>query len=199
MASSKTAETSKALKVTKPRIGSHYIFSLLFVILGVILIFASVRNNSTKLSSKPAVAPTQNQILQQALKPAKIYIPKIAKVLSVSDGEVIDNRWRVSATGVSYLLSSALPGESGNSVIYGHNRKDILGSLPRVAKDDLIYVVLQNGQVVKYRVFETGQISPTQVEILKDFQDSRLTIYTCSGFLDTARFVVVAKLDESSS
>ena len=37
------------------------------------------------------------------------------------------------------------------------------------------------------------EVKPNAVEILESADDSRLTIYTCSGFLDTARFVVVAK------
>ena len=126
-------------------------------------------------------------------------IPKLAKILVISDGYVIDNRWAISETGVSFLTTSALPGQVGNSVIYGHNRRDILGELPQITAGDPIYIVLGDGNFVKYEVFETREVKPTQVEILNQSSDSRLTIYTCIGFLDKARFVVVASKIEKTS
>ena len=124
---------------------------------------------------------------------AQLYIPRLAKILYISDGQVVDNRWTISETGVSYLTTSAIPGQVGNSVIYGHNRNEILGDLPQVVDGDPIYVILESGDFVKYQVAETKVIQPSQVEILNQSADSRLTIYTCTGFLDTARFVVVAR------
>lgn len=143
----------------------------------------------------PGAKSTENQPEQAAplAKPTKLYIPRMAKVLSVSDGYVTGNRWTTSPIGVSYYTDSALPGQ-GNTVLYGHNTRDILGGLWRVSNGDYIYVVLADGQFVKYQVLETKEIKPTQVEILNQSADSRLTIYTCSGFLDQARFAVVSKL-----
>jgi LPXTG-site transpeptidase (sortase) family protein len=142
-------------------------------------------------SKQVNVSAQENQLL---VKPIKLYIPKLSKILAVSDGQVINNRWIISETGVSYLTSSVLPGKVGNSVFYGHNKAEILGGLPRLAAGDLIYVVLDNGEFAKYQVFETKEVSPNQVQILNDSDEARLTIYTCSGFLDQARFVVVARL-----
>lgn len=147
---------------------------------------------SKSIDPKP-VKTAKAETAQFLPKPTKLYIPKIAKILYVSDGYVVDNRWAISETGVSYLISSALPGQTGNSVIYGHNRQEILGNLPQVTAGDPVFVVLTSGDFVKYAVFETKVIEPTQVDILNQSADSRLTIYTCSGFLDTARFVVIAK------
>ena len=127
-------------------------------------------------------------------KPLKIYIPKLERVLYVSDGEVKDNRWVTSPTNVSYLTSSAVPGSVGNTVMYGHNTIGVLGGFWKVHEGDFIYVVMNDGQFYKYQVFERKEIDPSQVDILNQTVDSRLTIYTCSGFLDSARFVVVSKL-----
>lgn len=125
-------------------------------------------------------------------KPQKLIIPRLSKTLDITDGTFANDRWSISETGVSYLTSSALPTQAGNSVIYGHNKKDILGDLPSLKNGDQIYLVLANGNFVKYQVSEAKVIKSTQVEILNETQDSRLTIYTCSGFLDQARFVVIA-------
>lgn len=165
------------------------IISLVLIFSGLGLIFlSSVGHLRDSDSSGKQVFEVRQD------KPVMLYIPKIAKTLSIADGEVVGNRWSVSETGVSYLVTSALPGTFGNSVLYGHNRQDILGNLPKVTIGDDIYVVAESGEVIKYEVFERKEIQPTQVEILNDVGDSRLTIYTCSGFLDQARFVVVARL-----
>ena len=174
----------------------NLVISLLLIIFGAgFLIYPQLQKLDLSVASSK-LASLQKESASAANLPArpfKLYIPKIAKILYVSDGYVVDNRWSISETGVSYLTSSAAPGQIGNSVIYGHNRNDILGYLPKVTTGDPIFVVLANGDYVKYEVAETKVIEPTQVEILDQTHDSRLTIYTCTGFLDTARFVVVAK------
>jgi len=174
----------------------NLVISLLLIIFGAgFLIYPQLQKLDLSVASSK-LASLQKESASAANLPArpfKLYIPKIAKILYVSDGYVVDNRWSISETGVSYLTSSAAPGQIGNSVIYGHNRNDILGYLPKVTTGDPIFVVLANGDYVKYEVAETKVIEPTQVEILDQTHDSRLTIYTCTGFLDTARFVVVAE------
>lgn len=139
--------------------------------------------------------PAQSSpIVYERAKPTKITIAKINKTLDVSDGSVENNRWVVSKTGVSYLTTSGEVGRVGNAVIYGHNTQGILGGLWRVQNGDIVEISDDRGRVYKYEIFERKEIKPTQVEILNQTDDSRLTIYTCSGFLDTARFVVVGKL-----
>lgn len=167
------------------------LFGLILILAGASLLVANALhrvNLSAKHTHQAAMSPQEI-----TTKPAKIYIPKMKRTLAVSDGYYADNRWTVSETDVSYYTNSARPGEVGNAVIYGHNRRDILGGLWRVQDGDTIYVIMDSGDFVKYAVFERKEIKPTQVEILNQTSDSRLTIYTCSGFLDTARFVVVAK------
>ena len=117
----------------------------------------------------------------------------MARILYISDGYVQGDRWATSQTGVSYLITSALPGKTGNTVMYGHNTVDILGGLWRVHEGDYIYVVLTNGDFIKYQVAERREIDPTQIDIINPSNDSKLTLYTCSGFLDTARFVIIGK------
>ena len=129
-------------------------------------------------------------------QPSLLYIPALSRKLSISEGTVVNNRWTLSPTGVSFYSYSATPGNGGNSVIYGHNLANILGDLYLVQNGDPIYVVLTTGDIVKYRVTEEKEVTPQSIEILSQSNDSRLTVYTCSGFLDSARFVVVAKQTE---
>lgn len=167
----------------------QFFFGLTLIILGsCAFVFASAK------SVYPLNFGQKTQNIQQeiAAKPTKIYIPKLQRVLYISDGYQQENSWTISQTGVSFLTSSTIPGSQGNTVIYGHNTKDILGGLWRVQNGDVVYVVMEDGNFYKYQVFATKEITPNQVEILQKTQDNRLTIYTCSGTLDTARFVVTA-------
>ncbi|MGB2731849.1 MAG: sortase, partial [Microgenomates group bacterium] len=52
-----------------------------------------------------------------------------------------------------------------------------------------------NGMKRTFIVQVTANVSPDQTNVLKQSHDKRLTLYTCSGFLDTQRFVVVATLE----
>ena len=175
------------------------VLSLLFIIIGaVVLIWPSFQKAGPLFLVSSKTQAFQSSPIIEA-KPTKLYIPRLARILYISDGYVTGNRWTISPTGVSFYPESALPGSSGNSVLYGHNTKEILGGLWRVEQGDDIYVVLKSGEFVKYKVESEEEIKPTQVEILNQTDDFRLTIYTCSGFLDTARFVVVAKQVTSDS
>ena len=59
---------------------------------------------------------------------------------------------------------------------------------------DRIEIAFSDGSIREFVVAYTTTVNPGQVEILKDSEDSRLTLYTCTGFLDSKRFVVTAKL-----
>ena len=192
MATRKPRSKKKSLKL------KFYLtfFSALFLIsFGGALVFkAAINSGYLDFFGSRNIA--QNQIIQQKIgsKPLRISIPKIERELQVSDGFVTDNRWIVAKSGVSYLTTSGELGQAGNVVLYGHNTKDVLGGLWKVQNGDIVEVYDSQGKVYKYQIFERKEVKPNAVEILVQTDDSRLTIYTCSGFLDTARFVVVGKL-----
>lgn len=192
---------SKATRKKKRSRLSPYIFSffsLLLIIIGAyLLIVASFKSFGLKIFSSPSTSIPATIKQVEVTKPVRIYIPKIGKTLDVLPGEVVGNRWTVAENGVSFLMTSATPGNVGNSVMYGHNRRQVLGDLQKVVSGDVVEITMDNGAVYKYGIFETKVIKPTEVEILDNFSDARLTIYTCSGFLDQARFVVVARLEDN--
>lgn len=100
--------------------------------------------------------------------------------------------WESTPRGVSYLSSSPLPGESGNSILYGHNWPNLLGSLPQVKPGSSIEIVFADGSRKKFVITFTSLVTPDQSHILAPTADSRITLYTCAGFLDSRRFVVTA-------
>jgi len=170
-------------------------FAIFLILAGAGLIFwSSFRQGyGWQTPTKVEQQLNQEQTDKETPKPAKIYIPKLERTLDISDGFIKDNRWIVSQTGVSYLINSGRLGEPGNVVLYGHNTRDVLGRLWMVQVGDIVEVTDSEGNIYKFEIFERKEVKPNSVEILESTKDSRLTIYTCSGFLDTARFVVVAK------
>lgn len=191
-----TKSTRKKSKYEKLKPYTSLAASIIFILLGAfLLVYASVKTLGITVF-KPEISPTvEPTVKREATSTLEVSIPRINKVLKVEGGEVVNNRWSVSETGISYLTTSALPGTGGNTVMYGHNRINLLGELNKVGLGDIVSIKLDNGEVLGYRIFETRVIKPTEVDILNETEEDRLTLYTCSGFLDQARFVVFARLE----
>ena len=190
--------TSK--KISKVRFFLIALTSVGLILSGSALVFAAVVNQGygQKAPSPPPVSlETGEQAEENVQKPVKIYIPRLKRTLDVTDGYFADGRWVISSTGVSYLITSGQVGKTGNAVLYGHNTNGVLGGLWRVQSGDFVEVTAESGQVYKYEIFERHEVKPNQVEILNQTDDARLTVFTCSGFLDSARFVTVGKLVSS--
>lgn len=140
---------------------------------------------------KPEVIVKSEQV--KTFLPKTLIIPEISVNLNIESAGVKGNLWQISETGVSHLNTSGGINGGGNIVIYGHNRKKLLANLPSLKRDDLIYLLDESGKAKGYLVFETLIVSPGDVWILDDTGEEILTVYTCTGFLDSKRFVVRAK------
>ena len=44
-----------------------------------------------------------------------------------------------------------------------------------------------------YEVVDIKEVYPNQTEVIEETDDETLTLYTCSGFADSKRLIVVAK------
>lgn len=193
MAVTKSSQKNQRFQITAISTLLLQLFSLGLIFFGSVLVFIGAAGYFNLDLKHPFIEEAAIAEPVSDNYPVKLFIPKLSKTLNISPGEAVKNRWTISDTGVSYLADSAPPGTAGNSVIYGHNRNNILGKLPYINHGDKIYVLLNSGEIVIYEVAEEKEISPYQVEILSQTADSRLTIFTCSGFLDSSRFVVIAK------
>lgn len=165
------------------------IAGLIFIMFGLYLL--SQRYSPNKLSFNDLSA---NTVSVSGQMPEKIVIPSLNLNLPVYPAQIKDNEWEATAKGVSYLISSPVPGEIGNSVIYGHNWSSLLGPLVRIKPGDKIEVVMDSGDKKTFVVNFTTLVDPSQTGILAASDDARITIYTCAGFLDSKRFVATAIL-----
>ena len=172
----------------------HSLFSKLFLILGLIfLVFAGFllyqRNFSNPLTFKstPQVVQSTGDHLPHLLE-----IPSIHANLPIFPALIQGKTWETTTKGVSYLKTTPIPGEKGNSVIYGHNWKTILGDLTQVKPGQKIIITMNDGVKKEFKVEYTATVDPSQTYIIDNTKDTRITLYTCTGFLDSKRFVVVA-------
>ncbi|HWY79076.1 MAG TPA: sortase [Candidatus Sulfotelmatobacter sp.] len=126
--------------------------------------------------------------------PKRITISSLGIDLPIYKAAIINNIWPTTGSGVSYLTSSPLPGEKGNSVIYAHNWRSLFGKLVDAKIGDSVVVMYPDNTKKVFIISYTSIVSPSESTILASSNDKRITLYTCTGFLDSKRFVAVAIL-----
>ncbi len=103
--------------------------------------------------------------------------------------------WEALKTGVGLNASSGIPGKPGNVILSGHN--DIFGQVFReldrlVPGDEIMLLTEKNAYT--YIVTGTQIVQPSQVEVMRQTEDSTLTLISCYPYLvDTQRIVVSAR------
>jgi sortase A len=125
--------------------------------------------------------------------PIQIVIPSAAINVNITEAQIVDGYWEVSDLSASHGVGSAYPGEKGNSVIFAHAREGLFYDLKDLVNDDVIYVLTRN-RWYKYKVTEMKNVTPDQVEVVQPTEDETLTLFTCSGYQDEHRLIVIAKL-----
>lgn len=174
------------------------ILSTVFLVAGLILIFQglfdiSKRLGIYKIPTNIQTASVKDSKNNNSTLPQNISIPTLSIQLPVEPTLIKNGNWPTSQNGVSFLENSGKLGSVGNLIFYGHNWKNLLGSLHKVKVGENIVLQGHNGQVFTYTISHIATVAPTDVSILADTSDERITLYTCIGFLDQKRLVVVAK------
>ena len=124
--------------------------------------------------------------------PEYLIIKELGINLKIVPANVVNDRWETTYDGVSFLSSSPIPGNSGNSILYGHNWNSLLGNLKNATPGQIIEVIDDAGKVSRFEVNYVQVVGPDEKSILDQTNDSRITLYTCTGFLDSKRLVVTA-------
>lgn len=171
----------------------------LLLLLGFIFLVFSVylfwlRTSPTKIEFEiQETEISKTDYVYSDSSPYKLTISSIGVELPIIKSKIERGEWEVTEEGVSYLSSSPIPGDFGNSILYGHNWPNLLGKLPKVRPGDEIVITMSNSEVRKFIVDKTQIVEPTNTSILAFSNQPQITIYTCTGILDSKRFVVVAK------
>lgn len=125
--------------------------------------------------------------------PIAITIPRVRINLPVEQTAITNNVWEVSGRGASHLKDSASPGQEGPIILYGHNTRDRFGPIRWLSQGDAIYLATNDNKQHKYLIMETVQVNPDQLSIFFSRQTETLYLYTCDGFADLKRFIIIAQ------
>jgi sortase A len=104
--------------------------------------------------------------------------------------------WEALKKGVAQHIGSAVPGETGNMVLAGHN--DVYGEVFRDL-DQLApgyeIIVSSERQAYVYVVRETVIVEPTEVWVMEQTEYPSLTLISCYPYrINTKRIVIFADL-----
>lgn len=172
-------------------------FKTLFVVVGLLgvisLTFGIYLKYQRSVLSFGQSPPETTTTQKRAALPLNITIEAANINLPIKESNIIDGVWEISETGASFLSTSARPSENGNIVIYGHNKKHLFGGL--IGKNlvgSIVEIKLMNGDIYKYQITETKTVSPTDIEEVLPTETEVLTLYTCTGLLDSKRLIIKA-------
>lgn len=106
-------------------------------------------------------------------------------------------------SGVVHYAGTGVPGQPGNSAIFGHSSNDwwepgnykfVFVLLDKLVVGDT-FSVNHGGKKYIYQVYETKVVAPTEVSVLNQTPDAQMTLITCSPpGTSWKRLVVKAKL-----
>ncbi len=165
------------------------------IVSGFVLFVTSLTHNYLRLRSLTLDNVTVQAYFETALPtaptPVHIFIPWNTDA-DLAPGVYQEGSWTVSPDKVTYLASSAMPGQGGNTIIYGHNKREILGNIRVLKGGETITLTLSDGTLHNYRVQNAQELSPTQTFPLLPTNTEVITLFTCSGPLDSRRYVVQA-------
>jgi len=134
-----------------------------------------------------------------------IQIPKINVNAPLSlnvDGNNKELYMKTLETGVAHMQKTALPGEAGNSVIFGHSSyyaskpgsfKEVFAPLDKLVVGDKI-TIFSSGNAFSYIVTEKKIVPPSDISVVQqDKTKKTMTLITCwPPKTTTNRYIVVA-------
>jgi sortase A len=147
--------------------------------------------SSTSTTVAPETVPTVAPV-PEGEATARIQIPAIGVDKIVVEGVSLADLKK----GPGHYPETPLPGQEGNAAIAGH--RTTYGApfhrLDELQPGDEITVTTVQGEFT-YEVAETLIVSPTQVDVLDDKGDNRLTLSACHPkYSARQRIIVVSKL-----
>ena len=151
------------------------------------------RNNPNLLTFKNFTGNYKNVKITNP--PVRIIISDAHIDLPVFPAAIKNRVWDTTTTGASYLTSSPIPGTTGNSIIYAHNWVSLFGNLVTVKPGEKVEIDYQNKSKKIFTIQYTSVVPSDASSILAASKDKRITLYTCTGWFDTKRFVAVAILN----
>jgi len=187
--------TKKILPITLNILGQALIIAgILMVGLSILLALSRInprRLNFYRIPQTQEIGPKKENPV--GAQPTRIIIAGTPINLPIFPSAINNQSWETTDKGVSYLSMSPVPGEKGNSILYGHNWTSLLGPLTKVKPGQTIRITYKDETHKTFIVENTAIVSPNDTSILVASKEPMMTIYTCTGLFDSKRFVVTAR------
>jgi len=142
------------------------------------------------LSFKDIPKEAQNQTGD---RPVQVIIPSLKIDLPVESANIKNGVWDISYSNATFLNSSSRPGNGGNVVVYGHNKKLIFGNLPYLSIGQKITIKTEDGTLYNYEVYRKDFVKPDRIDLVSPTDHEELTLFTCWGLFDSQRVVIKGK------
>ena len=126
-------------------------------------------------------------------RPVEVRIDKVDIDLPVVETVIANNTWQIADNGISHLAISSRPGENGTIILYGHNTDDRFGPIRWLSVGDTIQLTNTDSKTFTYIIKKIVTVSPSDTKILTSQKGPTLILYTCTGFADLQRYVLIAK------
>jgi LPXTG-site transpeptidase (sortase) family protein len=165
------------------------VLGLVLILIFVIYRFHQVRILSFNTKDFIGIQETN----WKGVQPVFIQAFPVGVNVKVGETSIVDGVWQILPDAAGHLSSSARIGDTGNMIIYGHNKNEILGPIRWIKVGETIVLKDKDGNTYSYRVTKTDTVNPNNVSYIQPTNEETLTVYTCIGLLDNQRFVVVAK------
>lgn len=120
------------------------------------------------------------------IKPIHIKAYPVGIDIDINPAVIIDGVWPVFPNSAGFITNGK------NVIIYGHNKNNIFGPIRYIKLGAIVEILDSNNKIHKYEVVETDTVYPDNLEYIKEKKEETLTLYTCVGFFDSKRFIVVA-------
>lgn len=170
-----------------------------FLVLQQFLIIPSTHPLLAQAKEKSDTESTQNQSEKtQSLKylPQEILLPQNQRRLPIVPGSIENGEWEIARDGITLLTENqGQPIDQNNTgyILYGHNWPVLLGQLKHAKIGDTLELVFEN-KTQTYQIDSMFEVSPDQLEVLELAKPNTVLLYTCTGFLDSKRLVLLASL-----
>ena len=162
------------------------------LVLGILLFGISFMWHANQTIQLAFFTPKVSVMTSTQAAPVSIEIPRVKMNLPVEQTAITGGVWGVSQKGASYLGTSARPGEAGPIILYSHNTDDRFGPIRWLMPEDEIVITTIDNKSHNYTVKKLMTVSPNQIEAVSNYSEETLILYTCDGFADLQRFVVIA-------
>lgn len=163
------------------------------VLLFVISFFYNLHLH-TRLSFSKSIPPAPIAVTYSRTSlPVNIKINKLNIDLPIYETLIVDDTWEIAEDGTSHLAISGRPGENNTTILYGHNTNDRFGPIRWLTLGDSIEVKNKENIIYSYTITDIKEVNPDQTEILTSQKGETLLLYTCSGFADQKRYIIIAK------